>query len=255
MAAPLGGDDWFELYNPQPLPVDIGGMFLTDDPTVSGRTNSQIAALTFIAPSGFLVLQADAETDKGPEHVAFSLDTLGETLRLYNGAVIADEVTLQVQSSGVSQGRLPDGGTTIASFPGQPTPGGPNAAPGTDADNDGLPDDWERAFGLNPNSASDAMLDSDLDGMTNIDEFRAGTSPISAASLLSLKVSTEVSGPVLRFRAAADKTYSILGTDSLGDVWRRVGDIQAGIERDVQMTDGPAGNGTRFYRIVSPMQP
>lgn len=47
----------------------------------------------------------------------------------------------------------------------------------TDDDNDGLPDDWEIAHGLNPLDPSDANLDPDGDGRTTIQEYRAGTDP------------------------------------------------------------------------------
>ena len=46
-----------------------------------------------------------------------------------------------------------------------------------DADADGLPDEWERKYGLNPNDASDADADADADGFTNAEEFAAGTDP------------------------------------------------------------------------------
>ncbi len=46
-----------------------------------------------------------------------------------------------------------------------------------DADSDGLPDEWERRYGLNPNDASDADADADSDGFTNAEEFAAGTDP------------------------------------------------------------------------------
>jgi uncharacterized repeat protein (TIGR01451 family) len=46
-----------------------------------------------------------------------------------------------------------------------------------DSDHDGLPDDWELAHGLNPNDPSDAMLDSDGDGTSNLQEFLVGTDP------------------------------------------------------------------------------
>ncbi len=45
-----------------------------------------------------------------------------------------------------------------------------------DNDGDGMPDDWEVRFGLDPRF-DDADGDLDLDGITNRDEFRAGLAP------------------------------------------------------------------------------
>ena len=47
----------------------------------------------------------------------------------------------------------------------------------SDADNDGLPNDYETANGLNPVNASDAQSDSDMDGLTALEEYNLGTSP------------------------------------------------------------------------------
>ncbi|MDO8598767.1 MAG: hypothetical protein Q7S02_01515 [bacterium] len=65
-----------------------------------------------------------------------------------------------------------------------------------DDDNDGLPDAWEEAHGLNPRDPSDALRDPDGDGRSTIDEYRAGTDPFKAeASGVSYQpVSTSVSG-------------------------------------------------------------
>lgn len=43
--------------------------------------------------------------------------------------------------------------------------------PYKDSDKDGMPDDWEKAHGLNPNSAADASADRNKDGYTNIEEY------------------------------------------------------------------------------------
>jgi hypothetical protein len=46
-----------------------------------------------------------------------------------------------------------------------------------DDDNDGMPDAFETANGLNPLDAADASQDADGDGFTNLEEFQAGTDP------------------------------------------------------------------------------
>lgn len=46
-----------------------------------------------------------------------------------------------------------------------------------DADGDGLPDDWERKYGLNPGDLADAEADADGDDFTNIEEYQAKTDP------------------------------------------------------------------------------
>jgi hypothetical protein len=46
-----------------------------------------------------------------------------------------------------------------------------------DTDKDGMPDKWEKKYGLNPKDASDARLDSDNDGYTNIEEYINGIDP------------------------------------------------------------------------------
>ena len=46
-----------------------------------------------------------------------------------------------------------------------------------DTDHDGMPNDWEKQYGFNPNDASDAAKDADGDGFTNLEEFTAKTNP------------------------------------------------------------------------------
>jgi methionine-rich copper-binding protein CopC len=51
-----------------------------------------------------------------------------------------------------------------------------------DADGDGLPNDYEKAHDLNPNDPIDALEDPDQDGLSNLDEYQAGTDPQIADS-------------------------------------------------------------------------
>ena len=49
-----------------------------------------------------------------------------------------------------------------------------------DTDADGIPDDWEILYGLNPQDATDARSDPDGDGLSDIDEYLAGTNPLNS---------------------------------------------------------------------------
>jgi len=121
------GDDWLELHNPGPLPVNLGGLVLTDDPSLPGQTNHVIAPLTFISGPGWIAYKADGNVGQGPDHLPFKLDALGETIRLYSkNYSIIDEVNLLVQERGVSEGRFPDGSTNIARLRSRSSPSGPN---------------------------------------------------------------------------------------------------------------------------------
>ena len=46
-----------------------------------------------------------------------------------------------------------------------------------DSDHDGMPDAWEKKFGLNGNDPSDGPKDADDDGYTNVEEWLNGTDP------------------------------------------------------------------------------
>ena len=123
MARLVLGDDWFEIYNLDLLPVSLGSLYLTDDPSLVGLSNTPIASLSFIAGRDWVQWIADGNLSAGRDHANFDLDADGETLRIYTADFsILDSVSFGAQAVSVSQGRLPDGGTNVVSFLTTPTP-------------------------------------------------------------------------------------------------------------------------------------
>jgi hypothetical protein len=125
MANPAqGDDDWFELYNPGNLPVSLEGLRLTDTPG-DVTTYFPIAPLSFVGFGEYAYVQyiADGNTERGPEHVSFSLRSGGESIAIYDstGRQI-DRINYLAQSGNVSEGRLLDGSATITTFPGTASP-------------------------------------------------------------------------------------------------------------------------------------
>lgn len=126
-ASVANGPDWFELYNPNPQPVALEGLFLTDAP--ANRTKHPIAARSFLGvnTNGWAKFIADGDTAQGASHVNFSLDADGEALALFPPGVAPaiDLVTFGAQTAGVSEGRFPDGATNRVFFT-NPSPGDAN---------------------------------------------------------------------------------------------------------------------------------
>jgi hypothetical protein len=130
MAAPVVGDDWFELYNGGDFPVNLSGLFLTDDPSTTGVTKQKVSPLSFIGPHQWVRYFADGDLSRGRDHVNFALDSLGETIRLYNTNLqVIDSVDFGLCQFDVSEGRLPDGSQRIVRFPGSSTPAAANYLP------------------------------------------------------------------------------------------------------------------------------
>jgi hypothetical protein len=126
MASPASGSDWFELWNPNPQPVAIGGYHLTDN--LNNRTKSPIPALSFLGGStnGYQRFWADNSPISGANHVAFALSTTEAIGFATPSGSLIDAVSYTNQAANVSEGRFPDGSATIVRFPQTASPGDPN---------------------------------------------------------------------------------------------------------------------------------
>jgi hypothetical protein len=106
--------DWFELYNPNPTAVNLGGYYLTDN--LGNPTKFAIPTNTIIAGRGFLLVWADEDGSQNAPtnadlHANFKLSNEGEAIGLFapDGISPQHTVTFGAQYPNVSQGLFPDG--------------------------------------------------------------------------------------------------------------------------------------------------
>jgi len=253
------GPPWFELYNTAAQPVALGGSFLTDQ--LIDKTKCLIPPLTYIggsAMSRWQVWTADNDDGNRAGHVNFTLNPAGEALGIFtsNGVQI-DAISFGAQSPGQSGGRYIDGSSSVLSVM-PPTPGTANSQPASDTDFDGIPNSWETANGLNPNS-NDASLDLDKDGLNNLQEYMAGTDPQHPGSRLAAVITSDaIPGQfAIHFTAVVGKTYSVRYKAALSDPsWTTLLHLPAfgSTSPATVMDTPPSGAGRRFYQVVTPSQ-
>ena len=138
----------------------------------------------------------------------------GWTSWLVNPAVSTNGAMLAFQSwdSGLLTGDLNRAGDVFT--------GDVVVLPRLDSDSDGIPDWWMSLhFGHPTGQAVDssrATDDADGDGVSNGDEFAAGTDPQNAGSVLALRITTPAMGSVmLNWDAVAGRNYQVLTTPDL----------------------------------------
>jgi hypothetical protein len=101
--------DWIELYNTTSSPLNLFGLYLTDN--YSNPTKFSFPPNSIIPANGYFMLWADQEvTTSSYVHCNFKLGAGGEQLMLSNSSgTVIDSVTYGVQSADNSTGRCPNG--------------------------------------------------------------------------------------------------------------------------------------------------
>ncbi len=140
-------------------------------------------------------------------------------------------------------------------------PGGALSSPALitvrpDLDHDGLPDDWELSH-FGSATGSNPSADTDGDGMTNLQEYNAGTDPTNAVSFLSATLPPAGNAGTPQVGAVAGRTYTIQRADILsGSAWTKLTDLPAHpTNRVVTVSDESRPGTNRFYRVLTPRQP
>ncbi|MBI9019229.1 MAG: lamin tail domain-containing protein [Phycisphaerae bacterium] len=127
-------EDWIEIHNFSDQPIDLAGMYLTDDLTTPSKSMIPVGFgdATIVPAGGFLILWADNDPTDGPTHLAFKLSASGESIALFDtGLNLIDAIeNYPLQNPDDSFGRLPDGLGDWQTFPANsekgPTPAAPN---------------------------------------------------------------------------------------------------------------------------------
>ncbi len=129
-------NDWIEIYNYGIIPIDIGGMFITDTLTDPNKYQIRVdmPEQTTIPAGGYLIIWADDEPSEGPLHVGFKLDAGGaEDIALFDsdGHLVDSILDFGPLDENVSYGRMPDAGdqwqTYVWGTETPPTPGASNS--------------------------------------------------------------------------------------------------------------------------------
>ncbi|MCB9208413.1 MAG: CotH kinase family protein [Ignavibacteriales bacterium] len=125
-------DDWIEIYNGSDFPINIGGLYLTDD--FDDLTKHQIVRTedesNIIIGDGHYLFWADGTPDQGINHTNFKLDKAGEQLALVyifeKDTLIIDSVSFGNQETDFSYARKGDG-EALWEIDSTPSPNEPNS--------------------------------------------------------------------------------------------------------------------------------
>ena len=122
-------DDWVEIINYGADPIDIGGLYLTDDldqPT-KWRIPESSPQITTVNAHDFILLWCDGQPEQGVLHTGWRLSGKGEEIGLFDrdGITPIDTLRFGRQQADVSMGRLISNQGVWEYFA-EPTPNTPN---------------------------------------------------------------------------------------------------------------------------------
>ena len=113
-------NDWVELYNTTDTPVDVEGMYLTDNPDKPKKyqiSKESTNANTVIPAHGFLVIWCDKLETKERLHASFKLAAEGDELQLMAAdGSWTDSFVYNSMNSDQTVGRYPDGSSNVVTM-------------------------------------------------------------------------------------------------------------------------------------------
>ena len=114
---------WFEVYNPTDKYVDLGGLYVSNDPT-NLKQHKLVDYYGYVAPYGYAVISYEhyeVFTQNAYRQINDELNLKGGTIVLSDGNTIISSVNYPAAKPRISYARKTDGGTEWG-FTGTPTP-------------------------------------------------------------------------------------------------------------------------------------
>lgn len=142
--------DWIELYNSTSTPLNLFGLYLTDDFLQPSKFS--FPPNSIIAPNGYFMVWADQDsTTSSYVHCNFKLAAAGEEIMLSNAAGnVLDSITYSTQIVDQSMGRCPNGTGSFVTIS-APSFNGLNCPTGVDENPENEP------IRIYPNPASNVL--------------------------------------------------------------------------------------------------
>jgi hypothetical protein len=109
-------NDWLELYNTTGSPIDVEGMYLTDNPKSPKKyqiSKGSTEASTVIPAHGYLIIWCDKLEPESQLHATFKLDNNSGDLMLKADESWNDQFTYTRHAGDQSVGRYPDGAAEV----------------------------------------------------------------------------------------------------------------------------------------------
>jgi CotH protein/lamin tail-like protein len=117
-------EDWIEIFNYGMSPVNIGGMFISDNPEIPHKF--KFSSDLIIDAGSYQLFFADEDEFQGADHVSFKISKEGESLILSRrkecGGALLDKIDFGPQEVNTSYGRESDAAENWIIFQ-NPTPG------------------------------------------------------------------------------------------------------------------------------------
>ena len=124
-----------------------------------------------------------------------------------------------------------------------------------DSNSNHIADDWELRYGFDLNDPKVASADPDGDGMSNLQEYLAGTDPTNRLSVFKVDQISLGRPVTLQFGAISNHTYTVQFKNALRDSdWLKLTDLASRSSNWTAIVIDPGTNRSRYYRLVTPEQ-